>query len=138
MDREATIAAQVAQRIPQEAPAKDQPAPAVQEALKQAEQTIEKPTNYNNDVAALRLLDYFQVPVNQRRDREVLDRLNLIYKWAEEQAKSTDSVDVMTRLRELEGRLGLTFRNDEKLNSLYRWVKLDNERRRVEKEMALV
>lgn len=138
MDREAQIAAQVAQRIPREAPAQDQPAPAVQEALKKAEQTIEKPTNYNNDVAALRLLDYFQVPSNQRRDREVLDRLNLIYKWAEEQAKSADSVDVMTRIRELEGRLGLTFRNDEKLNSIYRWIKLDNERRRVEKEMALI
>lgn len=138
MDRESQIAAQVAQRIPKEAPATDQPAPAVQEALKQAHQTIEKPTNYNTDIAALRLLDYFTVPVEMRRDREVLDKLNAIYDWGAEQAKSDDSVDVMTRIKELEGRLGLTFRDDKKLDSLYQWIKLDKERRRVEKEMSLI
>lgn len=134
MDREAQIAAQVAKNIPNSGPEK--PPAIVQDALKSPSETLVKPTDYDNDVAALRLLDVFEVPMDQRRDRELLDKLNYIYAWAAEKNKSDDSVDVMTYLRDLEGRLGTSLRGD-RIDSLYRWIKLDNERRRIEKEQTL-
>lgn len=134
MDREAQIAAQVAKRIPNSGPEK-LTAP-VQEPTKTPAETLVKPVDYSNDVAALRLMDQYEVPMNQRKDRELLDRLNYIYAWAAEKVKSDDSVDVMTHLRDLETRLGVQFR-ENKIDALYRWIKLDNERRRIEKEQAL-
>lgn len=134
MDREAQIAAEVAKRIPNAGPEK---APVVKdEPFKSPAETLVKPSDYDNDVAALRLLDVFEVPMTQRRDRELLDKLNYIYAWAAEKNKSDDSVDVMTYLRDLEGRLGTSLRGD-RIDSLYRWIKLDNERRRIEKEQTL-
>ncbi len=135
MNKEAQVAAEVAKNIPNAGP--DKPAPIVNEVLKSSAETLIKPNSYSNDVAALRLMDHFEVPMHERKDRAMLDKLNYIYAWAGEQSKSDDSVDVMTALRDLEGRLGLTFR-DKKVESLYRWIRLDKERRRIEKEQALV
>lgn len=114
-------------------------APIVTEVVqKAAAEVLAKPTDQSSDLAAIKLLDFFDVPTDLRADRETLDQLKLIHYWAANKAGSTDSVDVMTAIRQLEGQLGLTFRNDEKLRAMYRYIKLDNERRRVEKEMALV
>jgi len=134
MDREAQIAARLAKNIPGSGPEK--PVVVQAEPTKTPAETLVKPANYDNDVAALRLMDQYEVPMDQRKDRELLDRLNYIYAWAAEKVKSDDSVDVMTHLRDLETRLGLQFR-ENKIDALYRWIKLDNERRRIEKEQAL-
>lgn len=110
-------------------------APLVQEVVKEAER-VSKDVQRPNDVAALKLLDFFQVDGMERKDREILDKLNKIYDWASQKA-GEDSVDVMLHLRQLEGQLGLTFRKGDKLEAIYRYMKLDAERRRIEKEMNL-
>lgn len=137
---EEKIVASLAQKIPKEPLLQrpDEPSKIVQEVVKQAEPTVAKPNSYPNDLAAMKLLDFFEIETGMRRDPDTLDKLNYIYGWASEQAKSEDTVDIMTKIRELEQRLGLVFRAKEKLNSLYRWIKLDKQRRLVEKEMALV
>lgn len=137
---EEQIVASLAKNIPREPLLQkpDEPSKIVQEVVKQAEPRVVKPNEYPNDLAAMKLLDFFEVDPGLRKDRTLLDKLNYIYAWAAEQTKSDDSVDVMTKIRDLEGRLGLIFRKTEKLDSIYRWIKLDKERRRVEKEMALV
>lgn len=112
-------------------------APIVSEVVQDAER-LSKDIKQPNDVAALKLLDFFQIDGMERKDRETLDKLNKIYDWAQQQAGTDDSVDVMTVIRELEGRLGLTFRKADKLEAIYRHMKLDAERRRIEKEMNLV
>jgi hypothetical protein len=134
MDQEAQIVQRLAQRIPSAKPEK--PQVIKPEPSKAPSEILVKPRNYDNDIAALRLLDYFEIPVAQRKDREILDKLNYIYSWASEKVKSDDSVDIMTHIRDLEGRLGIMFK-ENKLDSLYRWIKLDTERRRIEKELQL-
>lgn len=135
---EEQIVASLAKKIPREPLLQkpDEPSKIVQEAVKEAEPTVKKPNEYPNDLAAMKLLDFFEVPVGLRRDRETLDQLNYIYEWASD--KSEDSVDVMQKIRDLEQRLGLVFRTKDKLTSIYRWIKLDNQRRSLEKEMALI
>lgn len=61
-----------------------------------------------------------------------------MYEWVSGRIKSDDSSDIMLHLRQLEGMLGLTFRTGEKFETLYRYLKLDNERRSIEKEIQLV
>lgn len=133
------IVASLAQKIPREPLLQkpDEPSKIVQEVVKQ-EPSLTKPTNYHDELSAMKLMDFFTIDVHSRRDPEVMDKLNYIYGWGAEQAKSSDSIDVMTKLRELEQRLGLVFRTGNKFESIYRWIKLDKQRRLVEKEMALV
>lgn len=137
---EEQIVASLAAKMPKEPLLQrpDEPSKIVNEVIAQAEPTVAKPNGYPNELAAMRLLDFFEVEQGLRKDRSVLDKLDFIFSWGSEQAKSDDAVDVMTKIRELEQRLGLAFRGDSKLESIYRWIKLDKERRRVEKEMALV
>lgn len=84
-----------------------------------------------------RMLDFFDVPQVDRDDLKVQEQLNLIYGWGKEQAGNDDQLAAMEKIRELEHKLGLQFRNDEKLSTLYRWIRLDNDRRRIERQMAL-
>jgi hypothetical protein len=117
----------------------DTPAPLVAEVVKEAAQPLEtaKLKESPNDVAALKLVDFFEFERVDMQDREKMDMLNKIYSWVADQVKSDDSVDIMLHLRQLEGRLGLTFRKGNKLGAIYRYLKLDSERRRIEKEMNL-
>ena len=91
MDKEAQVAAQVAKNIPNAGP--DKPAPIVNEVLKSSAETLVKPNSYSNDVAALRLMDHFEVPMHERKDRAMLDKLNYLYAWAGDKSKSDDNVD---------------------------------------------
>lgn len=137
---EEQIVASLASKVPREPLLQkpDEPSKIVQEVVKEAEPTVAKYSKYPNDLAAMKLLDFFEVDRSDYKDRTVLDKLSMIYTWASEQSKSEDTVDVLTQIRDLESRLGLAFRTKDKLDSVYRWIKLDKERRRVEKEMALV
>lgn len=128
---EEAIAAYLAEKArPQVAP---EVAPIVEEVVKDANTPVEGP----NTLGGLKLMEFFNVPQELRTDQSLLERLNYLHQWAATDIKSEDSIDIMTRLRSLEGQLGLAFR-ENKLEAMYRWVKLDQERRRVEKEMALL
>lgn len=62
---------------------KPEVAPAIVEATKlAANEAIAKPTELHNDLAALKLLDYFAVPRELRNDRKTLDQLSFIHEWA--------------------------------------------------------
>jgi len=134
MDKETQIASELRKNIPGSGP--EQPVEIPTEKLETASEVLVKPTNYDTDVAALRLMDYFEVPMSDRKDRGTLDKLNYIYDWASTKNKSDDSVDVMSYIRDLEHRLGISLK-ENKIDSLYRWIKLDSERQRIDKEMAL-
>lgn len=85
-----------------------------------------------------RLADFFSVGQGDREDGDIQARMLAIFDWAKQKTGSDDHLVGMEAIRQLETQLGLTFRNDEKLNSLYRWIKLDRQRQQVEREMSLV
>lgn len=116
----------------------DQPAPIVEQVVQEAEQPLKLDTNQNTDLPAMKLFDFFDIDQAAQRDRTTLDKLNKMYEWVSGRIKSDDSSDIMLHLRQLEGMLGLTFRTGEKFETLYRYLKLDNERRSIEKEIQLV
>lgn len=90
-----------------------------------------------NEIAAWKLIDSMGLDRSLIKDRTALEKLNAIYDWASSKCRSEDSVDVMNEIRTLEGQLGLQFRIGDKLERLYRWVKLDGQRRKIEKELQI-
>jgi hypothetical protein len=134
MDKETQIVAALRKNIPSSQ--SETATPLVEEPKKISSEILSKPNKYENDIAAYRLMDYFEVPMSDRKDRTTTDKLNYIYQWAIDMNNSDDNVDVMSYIREQENRLGISLK-ENKLNSLYQWIKLDKERRRVEKEMSL-
>lgn len=120
---EAAVAAQVAQVLPQSAP------------------VITGPSNKDEvqDITQLLLsrdlLDFFAVSKDQEYGVE--EKLSKMLGYLQEQG-ITDRLDVMRKLRDLEIMLGLTHRFDEKLTGLYRYLKLDSQRRRIEQEMGTI
>jgi hypothetical protein len=108
-------------------------APIVREVVTETLRKFEQP----DQLGALRLIDYFEIPREERGDRQLLEKLDYLFRWGSAEAGSDDAVDVMNALRQLEQRLGLIYR-DDKIESLYRYIVLDSERRHVEKEMALI
>lgn len=119
---EAAIAAQVATNLPSLAPTMPSVVQDVVDKQMLSELTHE-------------LFGFFDVP--RSLEQETKDDITSIIGWITAQTGSEDRLDVLTKLRELEGRLGLTFR-EGKLKAIYNYLKLDNERRRIEREMSLV
>jgi hypothetical protein len=134
---ETQIAATLQAKLKADRTAPEQPPAKVESEPPRTDVNTPKPTT-PDPLATYRLLDYFNVPNHDRDDPNVGEKITAIYKWATERTGTADQLDAMEAIRQLESRLGLTFRNDEKLGSLYQWILLDNQRRRIEKEMQYV
>lgn len=134
---ESQIAETLQAKLRADKPAPTLPPDKVEPEAPRVDVNIPKPVT-PDPLATYRLLDYFDVPTHDRDDPNVSEKITAIYKWATERTGSPDQLDAMEAIRQLESKLGLTFRNDEKLGSLYQWVLLDNQRRRIEKEMQYV
>lgn len=128
------IASEIAKRVKPAEPMKPEVAPIVNELAKQ----MASPLPGIDTLNSLRLTDFFAIPQEDILLQDMQDKLGFIYNWAAGETGSDDSIDVLTKLRELEGHLGLTFRTGDKLEGIYRWIKLDGQRRRIEKEMGLI
>jgi hypothetical protein len=129
---EAAIASSLATKLKPAETTGPAPEPAV------AADPIDAPKPHKQDPLIMyRMLDFFNVPQVERDDLKTHAQLNLIFEWGREQAGNDDQLAAMEAIRSLEQRLGLTFRDDDKLASLYRWIRLDNDRRRIERQMAL-
>lgn len=119
---ESAIAAQVATNMPT---VEQGPPPVLKDVVDQ-----QRTTELEHE-----LMDFFKVGRTEEEDAK--EPVRKIVGWLVTQTGSEDRLDVLTALRELEGRLGLTYR-EGKLASIYNYLKLDNQRRQIEREMALV
>jgi hypothetical protein len=134
-ETEIASALKVTLAAPRLAEAPSAPAPV---ETKIAAEELVKPTHYPDELSSYKLMDHFDLSREDRMITATKDQVAAIWQWGSKEAGSADSLDVLSKIRELEQRLGLTFREDDKLHALYRWIKLDTQRRYIEKEMALV
>jgi len=70
------------------------------------------------------------------KDTEINDRLDYIYNAAKERAGSEDWVEIASTIRELTYMLGSHSAKDP-IQNLYQWIKLDEGRKRIEREQSL-
>jgi hypothetical protein len=129
MDSEAVVAARLSENVPKE------PAPAV--ATVQPAQSETGDSGYASEmpfdeITRYRLLERFKVPQNYWSDPQINSKIVFIYQWASDISQSTDYMDVMAYLRRAEGMLGGA---NNGIEGLYRYAKLDTQRRKIEREM---
>lgn len=126
---EASVAARVAQNIPQEPVAEVSTTPAPAQPAGDAGYANEMPFD---EVTRYRMLERFQVPQNYWSDPQINSKLVFIYQWASDIAHSTEYIEVSAYLRRAEAMLG---HNQSGIDGLYRYAKLDMQRRKIEQEM---
>lgn len=129
---------QIAERLKQSIPKPQIESSTPAEPVIQEEAATPALPGTSAELATFKLLGYFGLPQEAYSDRSSIEKLSAIHNLAGNLAESTDVVDVMTYIKRLEGQLGLTYRTDDRLESVYRWLKLNKEKQTIEKEMALI
>lgn len=94
--------------------------------------------NYRYDPDYNQFADFLGVDAEMRGDHDLAQKIDLIYQWGERQAKSSDRVDVSLSIKSLKDLIGLNVQGKTLVDKLYQWVRLDQDRRRINKEMELV
>ena len=69
---------------------------------------------------------------------QLKNRISLIRDWAKQNANSEDNTDVLWAVRTLENRLGTPPAGEKRINHLYKWIRLDQDRQRIEKEQKIL
>ena len=128
------IVAIVAENIPKDEPvAEPKPtAPTVPQPS-----AFETNVELNDPAIGLRLADYLDVTKVDRFSEERQQQMRLLYRWGAEQAKSTDTGEVLNKIRILETELGVRYKPD-RLSALSRWVKLRQQADSLRKEMDFI
>jgi hypothetical protein len=128
---EAKVAEQVAQNIPKDEPVAEVTVPVSEEPKLSA---FETNIELNDPAISLRLADYLDVSKIDRLNDERQAQMRTLYRWGAEKANSTDLGDVLSKIRTLEVELGIRYKPD-RLSTLSRWVKLNNQASSLRKEM---
>jgi len=87
------------------------------------------------DAINMALMDFLNI---KSEDWETYrNKLSVVREWAEITARSKEKVEILQAIKYLEDKVisrGLT---DNRLNSLYKWIRLDLDQQRIEKEKEL-
>ena len=122
---EADVAAKVALNIPKE-PTSEEPAVAV------ANDPTEEGYVWNNpldELSMYKLYDFFNVSIVNRGDHETTKMMDRLVEWAMAKG-AVEYHEVISRVREIQRLLG---KSD--IKDLYRFVKLDMQREKIDAEM---
>jgi len=85
-----------------------------------------------------RVADFMEVDYSERQDPDLASRIDTIYRWGQETAGSEDRIEALMAIKNLTKSMGITDKGKEKIKKLYKWIKLDTTRKRVEREMELL
>ena len=106
-----------------------------QEAPKQEASTPDVDSfKFNPDF--MRLSEYFKI--DPQESNWYQEKLITVLEWAKEKSGSKDIIDALVELKSLERELGTSADLTKRINTVYRWVRLDQDERRIQKEKGLV
>lgn len=118
---EQQIAKTVAQNIPIE---EHIPAPVIEE--KPQPSAFETNIELTDPAISLQLADYFDLERLDRHNELTQKDMREVFRWAAEQAQSTDLNEVLKQIRVAEAQLGLTWKQG-RLQKLAKYVHLDKQ-----------
>jgi len=126
---EADVAARVAQNIPKEPVAVQEPATLTNVAPQPTDEgyIFQNPLD---ELSMYKLYDYFGVDLRERTNSETHKVMDKLVEWAT-MSGAVEYHDVIGKVREIQRLLG---KND--LHTLYSFAKIDMQRQRLEKEMS--
>lgn len=117
----------------------DKPAEPVVEASKPlVETTKENKLSYLDDIEYHRLADYLDIDMIDRKDDRMANELSYLFDWAKEVTKSEDRITRMEAIKGLQKTLGITKSGKDTVKLLYQYTRLDQDKRRIEREQDLL
>lgn len=105
---------------------------------KQQVEEVDRSVQYKYDPDYHRFSDFLGVDTGLRSDSDLAQKIATIYDWGKNKTNGKDRVDILMAIKDLKSYLGLNLEGETLVKKLYKWVRLDQDRRRIEKEMELV
>jgi hypothetical protein len=106
-------------------------------ATKFGDQNV-KTTDYMDDIDYHRVAEFLEVNNEDRKDFKLAEKIGYLYDWAKEETGSDDRIKRLEAIKGLQKRLGIQQTGKETIKKLYQYTRLDQDRRRIEKEMELI
>jgi hypothetical protein len=79
--------------------------------------------------------NYLNIKMDDKAEySRMKDKIAMIRDYAKSKASSEDSLDILWSLRSLENRLGSPPLGEKRINYLYKWIRLEGDRARIERE----
>ncbi len=94
--------------------------------------------NYLDSIEYHRTADFFNLSMDDRQDSRVAQHIDYLMEWAREATGSNDRVDDLLKIKSLIKGLGYQMVGKDLIDRLYRWTRLDADRKRIEKKMEVV
>jgi hypothetical protein len=85
-----------------------------------------------------RVADFMEVTYDERKDEKLAQKIGYLYDWAKETTGSDDRIKRLEAIKGLQKRLGIWQTGKETIKKLYQYTRLDQDRKRIEKEMGLI
>jgi len=85
-----------------------------------------------------RVADFMGIDYNERQDPHVAEKIDYIFRWGQDTSGSEKRIDALMAVKNLIKGMGITDKGKEMIKKVYRWIRLDNNRRSIEKEMELL
>ena len=105
---------------------------------------VQESTPFKDDLSYLdsieyhRTADFFNLSMNDRKDSRMAEQLGFLMDWAKDNTQSEDRIDNLMKIKSLTKGLGLQMIGKDLIKRLYRWVRLDNDRKRIEKQQEVL
>jgi hypothetical protein len=82
--------------------------------------------------------DFLGVDHSDRRDAKLAEKLSFLYNWGERASSSSDPTEVKSAIKMLKRFIGISGEGSHAIDKMYKWARLDSQRRKIGKEMRLL
>lgn len=82
--------------------------------------------------------DFMELDHSDRRDVKMAEKLSFLYNWGERASSSSDPTEVKSAIKMLKKFMGMSGTGSDAITKMYRWARLDSQRRKITKEMELL
>lgn len=96
------------------------------------------PLNFMDYPDYHRFADFFDVSLDDRRNETLANELNLLWEWGRQQSGSDDRLKISMALKNLTSQIGTKDLGPSLVKQLYKWIRLDYDRQRIEEKMDLI
>jgi len=85
-----------------------------------------------------RMSEFYDIGFDDRKDQNLAEKVSFLTEWAKEITGSDDRLQHQTAIKNIIDNLGYSMKGKELVTKLYKWTRLDQDRRKIEKEMNLI
>lgn len=85
-----------------------------------------------------RVADFLGIDYETRQDPRMAEKIDFMFKWGQTESGSEDRLKSLVAIQNLIKGLGYTEKGPEMIKKVYKWMRLDSTRKRVETEMTLI